>query len=268
LAPASNGGAAVSDYVIQRSLNGTSGWTTLADGVHTTTGYRVLGLTNGTRYYFRVLAKNSIGTGPASNVANTVPRTKPSAPRALTWTQGGSGQVRLWWLAPASTGGSPIIDYVIQRSLNGTSGWTTIPDGVHTTTNYTVTGLTNGTRYYFRVVARNAAGYSPASNTISAVSRVAPSAPRSLRAFPGVGQVWLSWLAPASNGGSPITDYVIQRSLNGTSGWTTIPDGVHTTTGYRVLGLTNGTRYYFRVLAKNSIGTGPASNVANTVPRT
>ena len=69
-----------------------------------------------------------------------------------------SGQVRLSWLLPASNGGSAITDYIIQRSPNGTSGWVTINDGVRTTTTYTVTGLANGTRYYFRVLARNAAG--------------------------------------------------------------------------------------------------------------
>ena len=79
----------------------------------------------------------------------------------------------------------------------------------------------------------------------------------------------LSWLPPASNGGSAVTDYIIQRSANGTSGWVTINDGVRTTpTSYTVTGLVNGTKYYFRVLAKNAIGTSASSNVVNAIPRT
>ena len=74
-------------------------------------------------------------------------------------------------------------------------------------------------------------------------------------------------MLPASNGGSAITDYIIQRSPNGTTGWVTINDGVRTTTTYTVTGLTNGTRYYFRVLARNAAGIGAASNVVNAIPR-
>ena len=79
-----------------------------------------------------------------------------TAPRSLTATPTNlSGQIRLTWTAPLSNGGSAITDYIIQRSPNGSTGWVTITDGVSTTTGYTVTGLTNGTRYYFRVFARN-----------------------------------------------------------------------------------------------------------------
>ena len=71
---------------------------------------------------------------------------------------------------------------------------------------------------------------------------------------------------PASNGGSAVTDYVIQRSPNGTTGWVTISDGVNTATAYTATGLVNRTRYYFRVFAHNAAGNSPASNTANAVP--
>ena len=59
-----------------------------------------------------------------------------------------------------------------------------------------------------------------------------PTAPRSLAAAPGAsGQVKLTWLVPLSDGGSTLTDYIVQRSTNATSGWTTIADGVRATTG-------------------------------------
>ena len=159
VAPASNGGTAVTDYAVQRSPNGTSGWVTITDGVNTATAFTVSGLANGTRYYFRVLARNAVGYSPSSNVVNAIPRTIPAAARSLSVTPAATGQLRLAWLAPASNGGSAITDYVIQRSPNGTTGWVTINDGVSTATAFTVTGLRNGTRYYFRVLARNAAGY-------------------------------------------------------------------------------------------------------------
>ena len=234
---------------------------TINDGVRTTTSYTVTGLTNGTRYYFRVLAKNVAGNSAWSNTANAIPRTKPSAPRSLTAAPTNlSGQVRLSWLLPASNGGAAITDYIIQRSANGTSSWVTINDGVRTTRTYTVTGLANGTRYYFRVLARNAAGTGVACNVTNAIPRTKPSAP-ALRATRGNARVTLAWTPPTSNGGSAITRYVLQRSTSPTSGWvnlsTTIPA---TTRSFTATGLLNGTRYYFRIAAVNAAGTGPWSS--------
>ena len=205
---------------------------TIDDGVRTATAYTVTGLTNGTRYYFRVLAKTG-ALGPWSSVVNTVPRTVPSAPRTLTATPTNvSGQLKLSWLAPTSNGGAAVTDYIIQRSPNGTTGWVTIPDGTSNTITVTETGLANGTRYYFRVLAHNAAGNSASSNVANNIPRTVPSAPRTLTATPTnvSGQLKLSWLAPTSNGGAAVTDYIIQRSPNGTTGWATINDGVRTTT--------------------------------------
>ena len=179
---------------------------------------------------------------------------------------GGSGQVRLTWLAPASNGGAAVTDYVIQRSWNGTGGWVAVSDGVRATTGYTVSNLSNGTRYWFRVSARNAAGTGPVSVAVNAVPRTVPGVVRSLGAVPGgSGQVRLTWLAPASNGGAVVTDYVIQRSWNGTGGWVVVSDGVRATTGYTVSNLSNGTRYWFRVSARNAAGTGPVSVAVNAV---
>jgi hypothetical protein len=206
---------------------------------------------------------------PASIITTTY-ITKPTAPRSLAAAATNvSGQIRLYWAAPASNGGWPITDYIIQRSPNGWSSWATINDGVRNTTGYTVTGLANGTRYYFRVYARNAVGQSPASNIVSAVPRAKPTAPRSLAAAPTnlSGQIRLTWVVPLTNSGSAITDYIIQRSPNGSSSWVTINDGVRNTTGYTVGGLANGTRYYFRVYARNAVGQSPASNIVSAIPR-
>ena len=76
----------------------------------------------------------------------------------------------------------------------------------------------------------------------------------------------MAWTAPF-NGGSAITRYVIQRSTSPTSGWiylsTTIPA---TARSFTATGLHNGTRYYFRLLARNAVGNSPWSNTANAVP--
>ncbi|NBW20979.1 MAG: fibronectin type III domain-containing protein [Caulobacteraceae bacterium] len=93
----------------------------------------------------------------------------PGAPTSVSGTFG-AGQVPLTWTAPAVTGGYSITDYAIQYSSNSGSSWTTFSHSASATANATVTGLTNGTGYVFRVAAVTVLGtgpYSTASSTIT-----------------------------------------------------------------------------------------------------
>ena len=227
---------------------------TINDGVRTTTTYTVTGLANGTRYYFRVFARNAAGSRALEQRRHAIPRTVPSAPRTLTATPTNvSGQVRLSWLAPASNGGSAITDYLIQRSPNGTTGWVTISDGVRTTTTHTVTGLTNGTRYYFRVFARNAAGYSPTSAVVNAIPRTLPGAPVNLAAFADFEGYLLMWTRPpTADRRSPTTS---SRCSTPTPRLGDYPDGVSTATA-AILAISGFGCDDLRVAARNAAGIG------------
>jgi hypothetical protein len=101
----------------------------------------------------------------------TVTATAPAAPTGLSATAGNT-QATLSWTA-ASNGGSNITDYLVEYSPDN-STWTTFSDGTSTSTSATVTGLTNGTLYYFRVSAINAVNTSSASSTAS-TTPVVPS---------------------------------------------------------------------------------------------
>jgi fibronectin type 3 domain-containing protein len=94
----------------------------------------------------------------------------------------------------------------------------------------------------------------------------APGAPTNLVAAPLQPRgVRLTWTAPASNGGSPITGYRIYRS---TSAGTEIHyQLIGVATSFNDTGTAKGTRYYYRVAAVNAINTGPQSNEANARAR-
>ena len=100
----------------------------------------------------------------------------PGEPTGLS-VEVGSGEALLTWTAPVSSGDSPVTGYRVQSSTNGTDWTTEIADtsaqgvmvrsigGVATAA--TVTGLTNGTAYQFRVAAIGSYGvgaYSTASS--------------------------------------------------------------------------------------------------------
>ena len=250
-APSSDGGSPVTGYTATASPGGT---TCSVGG--STLGCTITGLTNGTTYSFTVRATNAVGTGPASAPASVTPGTLPGAPTGLTATAG-NGQVALAWTAPSSTGGSPITGYTV----TGTPGGSCSVGG--STLGCTITGLTNGTTYSFTVRATNAVGTGLASAPASATPATVPGAPTGLTATPGNGQVALTWTAPSSTGGSPITGYTATASPGGA---TCSVGG--STLGCTIGGLTNGTSYSFTVRATNAVGTGPVSAPATATPAT
>ncbi|MYG93833.1 MAG: family 20 glycosylhydrolase, partial [Acidimicrobiia bacterium] len=130
-----------------------------------------------------------------------------------------------------------------------------------TGTTVTITGLTNGTVYEFRVLATNAIGDSGWSATVEATPANVPAAPTGLTATGGDGEVVLSWTAPAGNGRA-VTGYKVQRQLKSGGSW----GNAQTVTGTTVTitGLTNGTVYQFRLRATNAIGDGGWSSTEGT----
>ena len=269
-APTSNGGASISGYKVESSTNGGSTWSTsIADTGSSSTSAVVDGLSNGTAVAFRVSAINVAGTGSASDTEATTPRTRPGQPTGLSATES-STQVELSWSAPSSDGGSAVTGYKVERSTNSGLTWTTVvADTGSTSTSSTVSGLTNGTSYAFRISAVNAAGTGTGSSTVTATPRTTSDAPTGLAGTPGDQQVTLAWTAPSGSGGTVVTGYRVERSADGGSTWTTVvADTGSTTTAYTVTGLTNGSAYSFRTAAVNDAGTGSMSSTASATPRT
>jgi hypothetical protein len=271
-APFDNG-SAITDYIIEYAKSGQAR-TVADDGVSTATEFTLSGLKNGVDYVFVVRAKNAIDISSPSTVIHSTPAWTPSEPNGLTATVApapgvGSGEAELHWNAPTDDGGSAILDYVIERSTDGTT-WTAVADGESTATEYTVGGLTNGVAYQFRVAAHNTVGNGPSIATLAAATPAwTPTAPDDLMATAapadavGSGEVRLAWNAPADNGGKAITDYRIEWSTTGDE-WTVVDDGQTTATTFTISGLANFTNHLFRVRAENAVGAGPSATVEAT----
>ena len=197
----------------------------------------------------------------------------PSKPTATT----GDERAVLSWTAGAD-GGSPVTGWqVATKAGDGAWGaWTDIADSGPETVGHTVTGLTNGTKYKFKVRAVNAVGNgasSPASDAVtpSLSAATAPPAPGKPTVFADDGGMTLSWKSNG-DGGSAIIRWEYAKKVGiGTFGeWTAIADGGPKTTGHRIAatGLTAATAHKFKVRAVNAVGAGeesPASDAA-TLP--
>ena len=178
-------------------------------------------------------------------------------------------EISLSWTVPASDGGTAITDYVAEYKLSSSEAWLVFDDGVSSNTTTTVTGLTDGESYDFRVSATNSEGTGAVSNTITSTSEHSvPSAPINLNASRGSHQISLSWTVPASDGGAEITNYAIEYKLSSSGTWLVFDDGISSNTTATVTELTDGESYDFRVSAINTEGTGIVSSLITAIPIT
>ncbi len=196
-----------------------------------------------------------------TNTTSAPVATVPDAITNLAASEWGDTTTNLTWTAP-SNGGDPITDYTVEYRVSGEVSWTSFSDGVSASTGATVTGLTNGVAYEFRVFAVNGVGSSSASNTASVTVRAptVPDAPTSVTATAitgDLGQVTVSFTAPVSNGGSSITSYTATSSPGGIT-------GTSASSPITVSGLTNNQAYTFTVTATNSTGTSSPSAASNS----
>jgi hypothetical protein len=207
----------------------------------------------GTTYNF----VGSAGLGGASYSIVLAPATVPGAP-TIGMATGGDAQASVSFTAPASNGGSPITGYTVTSSPGGFTG-------TGTASPIAVTGLTNGTAYTFKVTATNAVGTGAASAASNSVTPAAPTTvpgpPTIGTATGGNGQASVTFTAPASNGGSPITTYTVY-AFDGTTD-TAVATG--TASPIVATGLVNGRRYTSLVGATNAVGAGSFSGFSNHV---
>jgi len=252
--PSSNGGSSITAYELD--VVGSIQFQQPAS----TTWFTFPRLTNGLEYSFRVRAVNAAGPGPWSSVVAVTPRTVPTEPLSLTASPG-DGSAILEWALPSWNGGAAISVYDVQYSSDGQT-WQDAPQT--TATSSTVTGLTNGTPYSFRVRAANAAGNGAWSTRAQTTPHTVPAAPNISSVVPGDGTLDVAWDEPSA-GGSPITSYLVQYAAS-SGQWG--PSSAVSDTRLTLLGLENGVGHDVRVAAVNAAGTGPWSAVASATPRT
>ena len=237
------------------------------------------GLSPNVVYHFSAWSDENCTRSNATQIAEwmfgTEPKTGPLPPRTLS-VAGGNSAVTLTWIA-GGNGGSPITGWQYarkekpagQNEYSDYGAWMNVPNSGANTTSYTVTGLTNGTAYQFKVRAVNEVGNGfeslesdavTPSATSSAPAATVPPPPNKPTVATRDRSVTLTWTS-TGNGGSAIIRWQYQRQAgDGAYGaWTNVPDSSESTSTYTVTGLINNTIYRFKVRAVNGVGNGAES---------
>jgi subtilisin family serine protease len=260
--PLDNGGGSITEYVIDYTTDGESFTGTRRVSSFTRSAV-FTGLVGGVQHTFRVRALNLFGTGiEGTAVVTPVAPTVPSAPRSLATTVN-YNSATLYWSTPSTTGGSVILGYLVEYSVDNGASWVRRPLLSTFTRSTAITGLTGGVSHQFRVLAVNAVGNSASSNVVTTTPLAfsAPSAPRSLTGFISRTSAYVSWGSPATNGGTAVTAYDVWRSIDAGVTWTVASTQSYLSRSARIDGLAAGETNSFRVTARNAAGTSVPSNV-------
>jgi len=162
----------------------------------------------------RVSGINSIGQGQASSVNTSGARIRrvPSAMTVPSKSFGDMTSITLSWTALSSasdTGNSPITEYNIYWD-QGSGGSATSSIYLGASTSYTITGLSTGSNYKFKVRAKNVYGYGPFSAEVTLQASTVPGIINAVTSgYATYPNIEISWNAPSSNGGAAVSKYQI-----------------------------------------------------------
>ena len=218
----------------------------------------ISGLDNGIKYYFVVTAVDANGESAESVEVSATP-VLPSAPTGVTAAPGDNTATVRWNAVAGAT------SYNVYRSQTSPVTKATGTKSSGTDNSLVITGLNNGTPYYFVVTVVVNGLESQESTQVAATPASAippaPSAPTGVTGAAGAGAATITWPAVAT-----ATSYNIYHS---TSPNVTIATGTKVTgatSGGSVPGLVRGNPYYFVVTAVNAGGESAVSNEVSVTP--
>ena len=253
--PTQPGSVTVTRVEVQRQSDTT--WSSVTRLGASATTHTVTGLTAGTAHSFRIRLVTSGGNADSDAVsADTLAAPKPAT--GLASTDPTQTTVDLAWTLPAQGSGVSVTGVEVQQQ-SGTT-WSTVATLGASATTHTVTGLTAGTRYIFRIRLVTSGGNAD-SDAVSADTLAAPRAATGLAASdPTQSTIDLAWTLPAQGSGVSVTGVEVQQQ-SGTT-WSTVATLGASAAMHTVTGLSASTTYSFRIRLVTNSGSADSDTVS------
>ncbi|WP_456044035.1 fibronectin type III domain-containing protein [Streptomyces tendae] len=210
-APADDGGADIRRTLVRIYESADDSYVGYVSATAPATDVEIANLVVGTAYYVKVYTENrSYYTGSTVQSEDFTPHAGPEpAPPASATAEAGTGRATVGWEPPVEDGGSPVTGYVVIAYDSSDEAVGAPVTVTQDKTTASVTGLTNGSWYYFGVAATNADGTGPETYTVRVRPATAPGAPTDITGFPQNRAAFVVWKEPGDDGGSPVTSYTV-----------------------------------------------------------
>jgi len=237
-------------YDIYRSTVSGSKGTVIA--TISTTTYNDITVSGSSHYFYTVVGQSSVGYYSGDSIQVEGWGGVFSAVSGVTATQGTvTGKATVSWATNPDA-----VNYDIYRSTTSGNQGSVIASNV-TATTYDDTSVTAGTHYFYTIIAKNSGASSPASSQTEGWAKIFATT-SGVTATQGTvyGKSTVSWTANPD-----AASYDIYRSTVSGSQGSTIATDI-TTASYSDATVSSSTHYFYTIVAKNSIGTAPASNQA------
>ena len=272
----SSGGGSITNYTVEKSLfNGPFSEQAGCTGLGDVRSCTATGLVNGTSVRFRVSAVNTAGQGDWSGASTAVtPYGVPGTPAQPSAIAGVTSAEVFWY--PPSSNGSDITGYTVSMRRGVAGTWDDVTGACIEVNDYpndtscSLTGLTAGEEYFFRVKATNARGAgadSPESAGVTPTS--SSSAPVITEVTPGDAQLDITYTVTVSAGETVWSRY----SSDDGATWEPWANSAATSSGTLTIGsLTNGTTYEVQLglavspATPTTLVSGSASGRPGTTP--
>uniref|UniRef100_A0A3B5B0C1 Immunoglobulin-like and fibronectin type III domain-containing protein 1 n=1 Tax=Stegastes partitus TaxID=144197 RepID=A0A3B5B0C1_9TELE len=216
----------------------------------------------------KIKLKNEHGFTEA--VSQLIVLDKPTSPLGpAEATESSAACIEFRWRPPKDDGGSPVINYIMERQQVGRNTCKKIGEipGVPC---YRDTDVDRGRKYCYRIRALTAEGMSEVMETDEMQAGTLafpgpPAPPKVVGAFSDC--INLSWASPSNTGGSRILGYILEKRKKGSNLWTVVNamDELIKEKKYAVKDVVAGMEYEFRVTAINLSGPGESSNPSEFV---